>query len=103
MEVPLWPTDTVVIPLDKPDNLSNECRANKNHGFKNINDITKDILNLKGDLLMYHSQNCFNENDVKDQQKFKVDNNYTKRSKSASSKTNQSLRARVLEVCLNTP
>ena len=59
----MQPTDTVLVPRDEFGNVSDENRV-----FKHINNIGKDILNLRGKLVVHHSQNGFNRNDVENQQ-----------------------------------
>ena len=53
MGVPLYPTDTVVIPPNESGNLSDDGHANEDHSFRYINNIAKDILNLMCKLVMY--------------------------------------------------
>ena len=45
--------------------MSDQGHANEDHSFK----YGKNILNVKGKLEVYHSQNELNENDVNNQQK----------------------------------
>ena len=43
--------------------------ANKDHSFKHISNIRKNILNLLGKFVVHLSEIGFNRNDVEDQQK----------------------------------
>ena len=47
--------------------MSEEGRANDDNGFKYINNIGKDILNLRGKLVVHHSQVGFNGSIIEDQ------------------------------------
>ena len=91
----MQPTDTVLVPRNDFGNVSDQ-----NCVFKHINNIGKDILNLRGKLVVHHSQNGFNRNDVEDRQKL---NNDAGQSKPGSIKTNQSLRTGTLKIFRNTP
>ena len=48
--------------------MSGKNNANKDRNLKYINNVGKDILNLKGKLMVHHSQNCLNRDDIEDQQ-----------------------------------
>ena len=87
--MPLQPTGTAATSPVEFDSQGKQGRAHEDYGFKNINNTAKYFMNLKDKLLVYFLQNCVYGKRVKDQQKFRVDNNDAGPSKPGSSKTNQ--------------
>ena len=56
----------MVIPPDESSDGSDDGLGNKDHAFKNVNNIGKDTLTLKGKLMIHPRQNFLIETDVKD-------------------------------------
>ena len=100
---PLQLRGSALIPTYEFGSVGDEDSANEDRDFKNINNIGKDILNLKGKFVVNHSRNGLVGKDVEDQQKYTVDNNDAPPPKPGSIKTIQLRRARIIEVCLITP
>ena len=60
---PQQPTDIALFPPDDLGNVSDEDSASKNDSMKNVNQLGKELLSQKGELVLHYNEDKVDEND----------------------------------------
>ena len=61
---PQQPTDILLFPPDHLGNVSNEDNAKKDDGMKNVNQLDKELLSQKDELVLHYNEDKLDKNDV---------------------------------------